>query len=63
MHSYWREVFLVKGGLTVGNDEHSNGGSPFKSYTYAARPPGTWHNPFKPNGGCMLLKIHYYGLA
>ncbi|AKM42606.1 cupin [Burkholderia contaminans] len=63
VHDYWEEVFLVEGDLTVGNDEHGNGGSPFKGYTYAVRPPGAWHGPFKSNGGCVLLEIHYYDPA
>ncbi|MBN3833064.1 cupin [Burkholderia sp. Ac-20344] len=63
VHDYWEEVFLVEGDLTVGNDEHGNGGTPFKGYTYAVRPPGAWHGPFKSNGGCVLLEIHYYDPA
>ncbi|MDS0857543.1 cupin [Burkholderia pseudomultivorans] len=63
VHDYWEEVFLVEGDLTVGNDEHGNGGTPFSGYTYAVRPPGAWHGPFKSNGGCVLLEIHYYDPA
>ncbi|MBR8248415.1 cupin [Burkholderia cenocepacia] len=63
VHDYWEEVFLVEGDLTVGNDEHGNGGTPFEGYTYAVRPPGAWHGPFKSNGGCVLLEIHYYDPA
>ncbi|MBR8220138.1 cupin [Burkholderia ambifaria] len=63
VHDYWEEVFLVEGDLTVGNDEHGNGGTPFNGYTYAVRPPGAWHGPFKSNAGCVLLEIHYYDPA
>ncbi|KVC53744.1 cupin [Burkholderia pseudomultivorans] len=63
VHDYWEEVFLVEGDLTVGNDAHGNGGTPFSGYTYAVRPPGAWHGPFKSNGGCVLLEIHYYDPA
>ena len=59
-HDYWEEVFLVSGDLTVGNDEQGNGGTPFKGSTYAVRPPHVPHGPFKSNGGCLLLEIHYY---
>jgi len=24
------------------------------------RAPGVWHGPFKSQGGCLLLEIHYY---
>ncbi|WP_322056156.1 cupin [Paraburkholderia sp. J63] len=63
VHDYWEEVFLVEGDLTVGNDEHGHGGKPFEGYTYAVRPPGAWHGPFKSNDGCVLLEIHYYDPA
>ena len=39
VHDYWEEVFLVEGDLTVGNDEHGNGGTPFKATrTQCVRP-------------------------
>lgn len=60
VHDYWEEVFLVSGDLTVGNDANGRGGTPFSGYTYAVRPPGAFHGPFKSNGGCVLLEIHYY---
>jgi hypothetical protein len=60
MHDYWEEVFLVSGDLIVGNDEHGIGGEKFQSYTYAVRPPGVTHGPFKSEGGCLLLETHYY---
>lgn len=63
VHDYWEEVFLVEGDLTVGNDEQGKGGKPFAGYTYAVRPPGAWHGPFKSNGGCVLLEVHYYDPA
>ncbi|VCU68036.1 hypothetical protein PIGHUM_00083 [Pigmentiphaga humi] len=63
VHDYWEEVFLVSGDLTVGNDADGSGGTPFAGYTYAVRPPGAWHGPFKSTGGCLLLEIHYYDPA
>lgn len=61
LHDYWEEVYLVWGDLTVGNDENGEGGEAFSAHTYACRPPGTPHGPFKSEGGCVLLEIHYYG--
>ena len=61
VHDYWEEVFLVSGDLTVGNDEKGNGGESFAPLTYACRPPGISHGPFKSIGGCLLFEIHYYG--
>ena len=60
VHDYWEEVYLVSGDLIVGNDEQGNGGTAFAPNTYACRPPGTYHGPFKSNGGCLLLELHYY---
>jgi len=60
VHDHWEEVYLVTGDLIVGNDEKGAGGEPFKSPTYACRPPGVYHGPFKSDGGCLLYEIHYY---
>ncbi|HEY6701560.1 MAG TPA: cupin [Pseudolabrys sp.] len=60
VHDYWEEVFLVSGDLTVGNDAQGSGGKSFPPNTYAVRPPGAHHGPFKSNDGCMLLEIHYF---
>lgn len=60
VHDYWEEVYLVSGDLTVGNDEHGNGGEAFAPNTYACRPPGAYHGPFKSENGCVLFEIHYY---
>ncbi|MBX9760165.1 MAG: cupin [Beijerinckiaceae bacterium] len=60
VHTYWEEVFLVTGDLTVGNDKAGNGGESFKPFTYACRPPGAYHGPFKSENGCILLEIHYF---
>ena len=60
VHDYWEEVFLVSGDLTVGNDANGNGGTPFSPFTYACRPPGAPHGPFKSERGCLLLEMHYF---
>lgn len=60
VHDYWEEVYLVSGDLTVGNDENGKGGESFSPNTYACRPPGAYHGPFKSEQGCVLLEIHYY---
>jgi len=60
VYEYWEEVYLVSGDLTVGNDVNGNGGNPFPPNTYACRPPGAYHGPFRSNGGCTLLEIHYF---
>jgi hypothetical protein len=60
VHDYWEEVFLISGDLIVGNDEAGRGGEKFEDYTYAVRPPGVVHGPFKSESGCLLLEIHFY---
>ncbi len=60
VHEYWEEVFLLSGDLIVGSDANGNGGESFTGSTYACRPPGAFHGPFKSAGGCLLFEIHYY---
>ena len=60
VHDYWEEVFMISGDLTVGNDADGNGGESFGPNTYACRPPGAAHGPFKSENGCMVYEIHYY---
>jgi hypothetical protein len=60
VHQYWEEVYLLSGDLIVGNDAKGQGGEVFTGATYACRPPGAWHGPFKSEQGCLLLEIHYY---
>ena len=60
VHDHWEEVYLMQGDLIVGNDAQGQGGEPFHAPTYACRPPGVYHGPFKSDGGCMLLELHYY---
>ena len=64
VHEYWEEVLLISGDLSVRSDaggaERWEGFSP---YTYACRPPGAYHGPFRSGGGCLLVEIHYYDPA
>ena len=60
VHDYWEEVYQLSGDLTVGNDEKGEGGEKFAPNTYACRPPGVYHGPFKSEDGCVLMEIHYY---
>ncbi len=63
VHDYWEEVYLISGDLIVGNDESGRNGERFAPYTYACRPPGVHHGPFKSETGCLLLEIHYFDPA
>lgn len=60
VHDHWEEVYLVSGDLEVGGDGGSRRGETFLAPTYACRPPGVLHGPFRSQGGCLLYEIHYY---
>lgn len=60
IHDHWEEVYLLEGDLIVGNDAQGEGGEKFTGPTYACRPPGAPHGPFKSDGGCVMYEIHYY---
>jgi hypothetical protein len=60
VHEHWEEVFLVSGDFIVGSDAQGQGGEHFRGKTYACRPPGILHGPFRSETGCVLFEIHYY---
>ncbi|WP_119271678.1 cupin domain-containing protein [Taklimakanibacter deserti] len=57
VHDYWEEVYILAGDLIA-----SGGGTEevFLANTYACRPPGIYHGPFRSRTGCLLLETHYY---
>ena len=59
VHDYWEEVFLVSGDLVVG-DAAAGKTETFGPNSYASRPPGISHGPFRSNEGCLLVEFHYY---
>ncbi|MBT7957568.1 MAG: cupin, partial [Rhodospirillaceae bacterium] len=60
VHEHWEEVYLCEGDMIVGNDENGEGGEKFQAPTYACRPPGVFHGPFKSEGGCVMFELHYF---
>tara|TARA_B110000027_G_scaffold19606_1_gene20575 strand:- start:13465 stop:13836 length:372 start_codon:yes stop_codon:yes gene_type:complete len=60
VHDYWEEVYMIKGSITLGNDEGENLKITTQSPAYACRPPGTNHGPFRSDEGCLFLEIQYY---
>lgn len=60
VHDHWEEVYLLSGDLTVGCDENGHGGESFEGPTFACRPPGVAHGPFKSEDGCILYEMHYF---
>jgi len=63
VHEYWEEVYLLSGEMNVGHDGTGIGGETFSGPTYACRPPGAFHGPFKTEKGALMLEIHYYDPA
>lgn len=60
VHDYWEEVFLVSGDLIVGDETSGLGLKSYGPHTYACRPPGISHGPFRSTRGCLLFEIHFY---
>jgi hypothetical protein len=58
VHDYWEEVFLLSGDLVVGDE--GSGLTTYGPNTYACRPPGVYHGPFRSTEGCLMIEIHYY---
>jgi len=55
VHDYWEEVFLLSGSLAA-DDDALAAAAP----SYACRPPGTPHGPFRSTSGCVMLEVQYY---
>lgn len=53
VHDYWEEVYLIEGELVVGDEI-------YRPASYACRPPGTPHGPFRSDTGCLFFEIQYY---
>jgi hypothetical protein len=58
VHDHWEEVFLFSGDLIVGDE--ASGVKTFGPNTYACRPPGVAHGPFRSQEGCLLFELHFY---
>ena len=60
VHDYWEEIFLFSGDLIVGDETKGLALQTYVPHTYACRPPGVAHGPFRSTNGCLLFEIHYY---
>jgi hypothetical protein len=58
VHDYWEEVYIIAGDLIA--DGGGGKEETFLANTYACRPPGIYHGPFRSETGCLLLETHYY---
>jgi quercetin dioxygenase-like cupin family protein len=55
-HEFWEEVYILSGELfDIELSETFNAGS------YACRPPGMRHGPWRTPGGCTTFEVRYPG--
>ncbi|TNC11611.1 cupin [Methylobacterium terricola] len=60
VHDYWEEVYILDGRLAIGVGEDGTTMETFGPASYACRPPGTPHGPFRSEAGCLFLEVQYY---
>lgn len=53
-HDFWEEVYILEGSL---HDLTLN--QTFPKGTYACRPPGMPHGPWRAPEGCMTFEVRY----
>ncbi len=54
IHTFWEEVYILEGSLI---DLRLN--QEFKAGTYACRPPGMVHGPWRSPNGCITFECRY----
>lgn len=54
-HPFWEEVYILEGELT-----DLVLGKTFPSGSYACRPPGMRHGPWRTATGCITLEVRYF---
>jgi hypothetical protein len=58
VHPFWEEVYILEGSLhDLTLDET------FPSGTYACRPPGMPHGPWRAPDGCVTFEVRYVTAA
>ena len=55
VHDFWEEVYILEGSL---HDISLN--QTFAAGTYASRPPGMKHGPWRTEEGCVTFEVRYY---
>ena len=55
VHDFWEEVYILEGSLhDLSLDET------FEAGTYACRPPGMKHGPWRAPDGCVTFEVRYH---
>lgn len=55
VHDFTEEVYIVSGSFTDLTLDQT-----FAAGTYASRPPGMRHGPWRSDEGCMTFEVRYY---
>jgi hypothetical protein len=53
-HDFWEEVYILEGAIT-----DLRLGVTFGAGTYACRPPGMEHGPWRSDEGCLTFEVRY----
>lgn len=54
IHDFWEEVYILSGEMTdLGLDQT------FRAGSYACRPPGMPHGPWRSDAGCTTFEVRY----
>lgn len=54
VHDFWEEVYILEGEL-----QDLTLGETFKARSYACRPPGMPHGPWRTEAGCLTFEVRY----
>lgn len=54
VHDFWEEIYVVEGGIV---DLTLN--ERFEAGSYACRPPGMRHGPWRSDEGALLFEVRY----
>ena len=61
VHPYHEEVFIAAGSLLVASEENPTEFETFPAFSFACRPPGAKHGPFKAGPeGCVMFETIFF---
>lgn len=55
VHDFWEEVYILEGEL-----HDLSLGKTFGAGSYACRPPGMRHGPWRTEKGCLTFEVRYH---
>jgi ChrR Cupin-like domain len=54
LHDFWEEIYILEGSIT-----DVTLGETFAAGSYACRPPGMRHGPWRSDDGALLFEVRY----